>query len=423
MKNILEKVTIPSNTRTATMSSQKPKTNDSNSEWGILNQNFKDLKEESIKPPADNGEVWVDDFNENVKKYFGEMSKETMNKAKDLKVKLCSLDRKFLQAKLDETEENQVLNFKINFLAKLTSRVQCLAEVHGHAFDFIRELFNKFQERIEKVEAKADKAEQKASALKDDMKGQVEDASGPLVERMIVDKTENLTSLIDTLKAELDIVKEENEKLSSEVDEARQRERKGNIILASPHKPERNQHTLLKPKTLPDGSGIETSTQMCRRLIKEKTGVDIKESDVMACHRLKDENTFILAISNRVEGSGWETLSAGMVTGKKEPNRGRDSPNFEVNNLFLNFQLTSKRGAIVKAASVLRKAGEIFKYSVNQNGRITVVHKKPPQGDRYKWEEVRSMSDLAKMVGHDIALPNWKNNQRTNSHLGARHRQ
>ena len=240
---------------------------------------------------------------------------------------------------------------------------------------------------------------------------------------MLDDKNEELNEKINNLKAELDVMKEENEKLSDEVDEARQRERKGNIILSSPHKPERNQLTLLRPRTAPDGSVVETSTQMCRRLIKEKTGVDIKESDVMACHRLKDENTFILAISNRVEGSGWETLSAGMVTGKKEPNRGRDSPNFEVNNLFLNFQLTSKRGAIVKAASVLRKAGEIFKYSVNQNGRITVVHKKPPQGDRYKWEEVRSMSDLAKMVGHDIALPNWKNNQRTNNHRGARPRQ
>ena len=61
---------------------------------------------------------------------------------------------------------------------------------------------------------------------------------------------------------------------------------------------------------------------------------------------LKDDTSYILRVQNRLEGPAWETLSAGMITGKKEPKRGRDSPNFKKSNLYLNFQLTTSRSAL-----------------------------------------------------------------------------
>ena len=379
---------------------------------GVWNDNFVDLKEEVAKSQVDDGESWTEQFSPEVKKYFDGMSASIKNKAMDIKVKLTTLkDRHYISKKVDEKmTHDEVLNFKLNFLSKLTSRVQRLAEAHGHAIEFLRDLFNQIVVRIEKVEAKAVKAEQEAASIKENIRDTVQEENGPQLAMFIQEGTKDLKAEVEEMTAKVEELNVKNTKLAEEVDEARQREMKGNILLSSPNRPDKP--TLMVAKRSADNTQLETTTDMCRRLIKEKTGVDIPESDVSACHRLRDETSYILAIKNRREGSGWETLSAGMITGRKEPKRGRDSPNFESNNLYLNFQLTSKRSSIVKQAKLARKAGLLVKYSVNENGRITVVKDKAAHGQKFKWQAVRNIQELEVIVGRKLPFEETVNNQR-----------
>ena len=369
---------------------------------GVWNENFMDLKDEVTKSDEDNGDTWAEHFSPEVKEYFANVSANVKNKAMDIKVKLTTLkDRHFISKRVDDKmSPDEVLNFKLNFLSKLTSRVQILAEAHGHAIEFLRDLFNQIQTRIEKAEAKAEKAEQEAATIKDDIKGQVSEMSGSTILGIVDEETKEMKEEVKEMKAKVESLTLQNQKLTEEVDEARQREMKGNILLSSPNKPDFP--TLMVARRSPDGSVLENASEMCRRLIKEKTGVQILESDVTACHRLKDETSYILRVQNRLEGSAWETLSAGMITGKKEPKRGRDSPNFKKSNLYLNFQLTTSRSALVKQAKLARQKQKLFKYSVNENGRITVVKDKPAAGQKARWQTVRTMEELGHIVGQKL---------------------
>ena len=53
---------------------------------------------------------------------------------------------------------------------------------------------------------------------------------------------------------------------------------KGYLILTT----KREGQSLLEPRR--DGGGVESMPAMCRRLIQGKTGVKIKEEDILACH-------------------------------------------------------------------------------------------------------------------------------------------
>ena len=86
-------------------------------------------------------------------------------------------------------------------------------------------------------------------------------------------------------------------------------------------------------------------TDMCTRLEQKKTDSDILQSDIISCHKLKDnDHAYILSVANRLPGSGWKTLTAGMVTGKMK-----------------NSQEYFKKDQI----RLVRKKGIISKFSVN----------------------------------------------------------
>ena len=169
---------------------------------------------------------------------------------------------------------------------------------------------------------------------------------------------------------------------------------KGNIILSSP----KRQHadSLLVLKQISDSSSntrrLESTVEMCCRLIKLKSGVDVPLSDIAACHSLGNRGTdtsYLIKFSNRKIGSAWDTLAAGMLTGKNNDTK----ETFTDANVFLNFQLTKKKSELARLVRVAKSERKIIKYGTDQNGRITIrVDQSCP------WVEVRSAAELENYI-------------------------
>mgnify|MGYP007123551925 CR=1 FL=1 len=67
----------------------------------------------------------------------------------------------------------------------------------------------------------------------------------------------------------------------------------------------------------------------------------------------------------------------------------------------------------MKQAKLARKAGLLVKYSVNENGRITVVKDKAPHGQKFKWQVVRNMEELEVIVGRKLPFEENYSTQRS----------
>ncbi len=131
---------------------------------------------------------------------------------------------------------------------------------------------------------------------------------------------------------------------------------------------------------------------MCARLVFLKAGVTIPQSDISACHVLSKrgaDSTYILRISNMKPGSSWDILAAGMLTGKNKETKA----NFSDANVFLNFQLTRKKGNMLREVRKAKADRKVMKYGTDQNGRITVrVRQNSP------WVEVASVEQLEEYI-------------------------
>ena len=145
------------------------------------------------------------------------------------------------------------------------------------------------------------------------------------------------------------------------------------------------------------------------RMIKQKTGVEIKLQDITACHVMPGTpHTWVLRVANRAPDSGLESLCAGMYTGKK---LGTDDY-FENNGVYINFMVTKSRSKLLQQVREVRKGNKnlLPKFSVNQNGRITVLLKRIPPTpwgqprEKETWEVVEEVKDLQRL------FPNKKKN-------------
>ena len=333
----------------------------------------------------------------------------------------------------ESVEEEVKTKAKLELIALVLKRLQAVVRDHATLMEFLRELFLKqskekevLEKKIEETEKKVDNSKIKVEDVENQTKANAKVVSAfskKLDEQKaeLVVNTDTVKSndfKVEALEVRMKKLEDENVKLNEEkveiakanvelekdVDETRQRGLKGNIILSSPNS--QNKPTLLIHETKPDTGGRETDLEMCLRLIKSKTTVDLKKEDVVACHRLGDTDrtkfSYVIRINNRNNGTAWDTLANGMVTGKL--GTGEAGINFDRNlNVYLNFQLTRKRMAISHQCRLLLKDKEnkpIGKYSVNQNGKIT-VRKVSGQG---KWLEVKDMEALAKIAGRPLPI-------------------
>ena len=131
---------------------------------------------------------------------------------------------------------------------------------------------------------------------------------------------------------------------------------------------------------------------MCTRLIALKTGVSIPLEDISACHIIRNRSSdpsYIIRIHNQKPGSAWEILAAGLLTGRNLETKA----NFSNHNLFLNFQVTRKKGELVKEVKKAKATKSVHKYGTDQNGRLTVRIKNDSP-----WVEVTSLEELQGFV-------------------------
>ena len=192
--------------------------------------------------------------------------------------------------------------------------------------------------------------------------------------------------------------------LEEECDEVRQRGMKGNILLSSPII--NNGDSLLKPRPITDSiTGVvrqESEVEVCIRAIKAKTGVEVPEADITACHPLKRKGAtpgtnYIVRFGNRRPKSAWDTLAAGLLTGKNKDTHAK----FTSANLYLNFQLTGYRSDLVRSVRAAKKDRRIRFYGVDQNGRVTVLGRHADA----QWTEVRSLRALDLVASHTNVRP------------------
>ena len=341
-------------------------------------------------------ETWYEKFSANIKQGFEALNKEHLGgkfveKLQVLKLRMspkreeeeanssgssqrgCTIGANLKSSKdISELDPGPKSILATNLLLKVTRRVQGVVNQHGLALEFLQTVINKLEERVSKVEEKVNID-----------KGWMEEEVKKEVER-----------LVTPVKEKVDQLEVEKETLARDVDLARQRGMKGNLILSTTQA----DVNKLKPS---NGQGV---MDMCLKMIKTKTGVEIPPSDVLACHAIgkRDRPTYILRILNWGPGSGWEALCAGMANGRTTANQ-----NFVKNGVFINFQLTPTRQHILQNVREAFNRKLIMKFKVDQNGRIFVSKVKGVAEvfQPLPWKEVTNLGILAKECGDNIQMP------------------
>ena len=181
----------------------------------------------------------------------------------------------------------------------------------------------------------------------------------------VADLKQEVKSEVANLKKELTELREESrlhKQTADQADEAHQRSMKGNLLISSPE--------VLTDNGRSSKASHLKSDDVLRRekkslfnhaadLIRQKTSVSVSQQEVQACHRVKDG--IILRFFNRKPGSSWEKLTGAMKVHKK--------PDV---NIYLNFQLTPRRGQFYSVVRKLWKDSHIRGCSVDCNGRVWV---------------------------------------------------
>ena len=174
--------------------------------------------------------------------------------------------------------------------------------------------------------------------------------------------------------------------LEKEIDEGRQRELKGTLIISSPERGRIQTEAVARWQEWEDSTGMESELDMVLRMVYDKTGVWIPYEDVSACHRFgkEESHSYVLKVWNWKKYSAWDKLSWGMLTGKGFSNN---------KNIFINFMLTARRTELSKQVRQAKKDKEIAKYSIDQNGKIYI---KQIGGDN-RYHLVTTVDDLNRL--------------------------
>ena len=325
-------------------------------------------------------------------------SAEVINKVKKHFSKLDTNFTKVKEEKVEAVKEKRfpTIDKQVVLLAGIIEGLQEKVRDQGVAIELLKKVIVAQAAKLEEVEARVVNPGVEVTNY-------IDTAIKIKMETTMKEHTKE----VDAMKEELAVVKQENTRLRQENtqmtldnDETRQRGLKGNLII---HAPNAKQETK---------NGVtESVADMCRRLTQETSGAHIKPGDVAACHSLPDKpGTWLLAVGNRGPGSGWEDLAAGMLTGKFHGGGPRDY--FKRGGASLSFQLTQARSSLLHQVRLARKAGHLSKFSVNQNGRITLRREKvqqwapdqPRPRTKENWEVVRCMEDLEALFP-DVTFP------------------
>ena len=206
-------------------------------------------------------------------------------------------------------------------------------------------------------------------------------------------------ALVADLKAKV-------EQLELDNDDIRQRSMTGNLIISSPQREGNPSLAVCRQVRDEETESLrsETVTEMCVRLIKEKTTVEVPLSDVVACHPIGKgrgvDTNFVIRIINRNPCSAWDVLSYALLTGKN-----KQTSQFVNNqmNCFISFQLTPRRGELMKKIKLAKQTHRSLRYGADQSGRITVR-----VNERCNFEEVKNERDLAGIIANPSIRTNFR---------------
>ena len=314
-----------------------------------------------------------------------------VEKVKEVKVHL-SATVEVLVADLSQGRHVSGPNAAINTVARVVQGVQTLVRDHGVALEFMRELFNQQEEKITEVkELVQGPGVHNHEWMVNEVKKQVEEQV-----KVVTTKLDSMEEQLEVVKGDNLLLKKENKELKEEVDETRQRGMKGNIIIKA--FPGRDGVDRFKALSRPGGGRLENQVEVCSRLVQGTSGFQVPSQEVAACHKMPNsEHTWVISLK-RVPGGVWEALSAAMLCGKRQ-----DGDYFADTGVYLAFQLTKQRSKVLHQVRLARKEKLLERFSVNMNGRITILRTKPPRTqpgqprEKEVWEVVKDVEGLQRL--------------------------
>ena len=219
------------------------------------------------------------------------------------------------------------------------------------------------------------------------------------------------TATSPSLRDDVQKLQSQLKNLESEVEEVKQRGRKGTIIVASPSYKKGEKITSLfedfrprptKSNDMENGpADNDKDFEDLEKIldhIHSKYKVRVPVRDIVASHWLPNGD-YILRFGDRSPRSAWRKLTAAMKSGGV---RGV--------NLYCNYNLTRSRQALLKCARDLKAAKKIQQYKCDENGQISIRFN-TSDGTFGPWMKVtqytnkdgvmihqRSVQDLTKLV-------------------------
>ena len=162
---------------------------------------------------------------------------------------------------------------------------------------------------------------------------------------MLIGLTAAVASLVTQLKEIPKAAKGRERLIEDEVDDARQRAMKGNLVISCT-----NGSSYIQSEEAITAKNMDVKTYALS-LVEEKYSVKFDSSDVQDCHYLPGGN-IILRIWNTAPKSCFRLLVDRVKSGKGK----QDCP------LYVNFQLTKRRSTILFHLRNLKREGKISKY-------------------------------------------------------------
>ena len=313
--------------------------------------------------------------------------------AQKIKLKFRAFEDVDFKLKKDDPSVENVINWIVELFKDVITRINDQGEILAFLVGKVSELLDKkdtvvdenFEERIAEIKLAF---QQKQAELEEKIKTVVDEKGEKSVADIELAFQQKQAELEEKMETKtLDLQKELSQKceaLEIEVDEARQRGLKGNLIVSSPAL--RTARGTVPSLAYPQerqypGVGNESMVEMVLRLVHMKTAVRIPPGDVIACHPIgqRGGHTFILSLANRRPGSAWDIITHGMATGE----------NFSHHNIFINYQLTKRRGELSKGIRKLKTDNAIERYYVDANGRFFCY--KPGNNQKH---EIKTLDDI-----------------------------
>ena len=175
----------------------------------------------------------------------------------------------------------------------------------------------------------------------------------------LITSVESLNNQLRSAQDRMNTLESRFRKQEDELDETKQRNMKGNILVTSLPNKTKGKVVLIKTSAQLKEEK-ETLTTHIISLVKDKFGVVLPAEDITACHHLP-KGGVVLRIHNRKEGSAWETMIRKMKEGV-----GQEM------NVFFNFQLTKRRSNLLYEVRQLKKAKSISQFYTDENGHIKI---------------------------------------------------